>query len=199
VTASAEGAAGSNPVTPNPAVIARRPGLDLHAALSGTGVSPSRVATAASVQRAPEAGGGTGTEDAAIAVGPSPLVDAVPAHLPGLAVQRTLSAQCTLSAPTPHAALQLAPSQAPDRAAPAAQSSPPTALVALPSPPEPPAAVQRATSRDGAEHPSRERLSEAPDDEVEELADRLYDHIRARLRAELLIDRERAGLLADCY
>jgi hypothetical protein len=45
----------------------------------------------------------------------------------------------------------------------------------------------------------RGRLSEAPDDELEELADRLYDHIRARFRTELLIDRERAGLLADRY
>ena len=46
---------------------------------------------------------------------------------------------------------------------------------------------------------ARERLSEAPDDELEELADRLYDRIRTRFRSELLIDRERAGLLADRY
>jgi hypothetical protein len=44
-----------------------------------------------------------------------------------------------------------------------------------------------------------ERRSEAPGDELEELADRLYDHIRARFRTELLIGRERAGLLADRY
>ena len=46
---------------------------------------------------------------------------------------------------------------------------------------------------------ARERFSEASDDEFEVLADRLYDHIRTRFRSELLIDRERAGLLADRY
>jgi hypothetical protein len=72
-------------------------------------------------------------------------------------------------------------------------------LAALPTPPVPPAAVQRVTTLAGADNTSRERLSEAPDDELEELAERLYDHIRARFRSELLIDRERAGLLADVY
>jgi hypothetical protein len=43
------------------------------------------------------------------------------------------------------------------------------------------------------------RLAEAPDDELEELANRLYEHIRACFRTELLIDRERAGLLVDRY
>ena len=32
---------------------------------------------------------------------------------------------------------------------------------------------------------------------LDELANRLYPNIRTRLRQELLIDRERAGLLAD--
>jgi hypothetical protein len=40
---------------------------------------------------------------------------------------------------------------------------------------------------------------QVPEDEILALAERLYDHIRARLRAEFLIERERAGLLADAY
>jgi len=36
-----------------------------------------------------------------------------------------------------------------------------------------------------------------PDDQVEQLAGRVYWHIRDRLGAELLRDRERAGLLPD--
>jgi hypothetical protein len=64
----------------------------------------------------------------------------------------------------------------------------------------PPPIVQRVAAEAPVSEPGgRERLSEAPDDELEELAVRLYDHIRARFRAELLIDRERAGLLADRY
>ncbi len=35
------------------------------------------------------------------------------------------------------------------------------------------------------------------DKELDELARRLYDRIRSRLRGELLVDRERAGLLSD--
>jgi hypothetical protein len=59
--------------------------------------------------------------------------------------------------------------------------------------------VQRITGDTASDEMSRDRLAEAPDDELEELADRIYDHIRARFRTELLIDRERAGLLADRY
>jgi hypothetical protein len=81
----------------------------------------------------------------------------------------------------------------------AASASPPAPLVALTAPPEPPASVQRVTTAAGPGPASHGRLSEAPDDELEELADRLYDHISARFRAELLIDRERAGVLADVY
>lgn len=33
--------------------------------------------------------------------------------------------------------------------------------------------------------------------DLNDLASRLYQHIRSRLRAELIIDRERAGMLAD--
>jgi hypothetical protein len=32
---------------------------------------------------------------------------------------------------------------------------------------------------------------------MDELAGKLYDRIRSKLRAELLVDRERAGLLTD--
>jgi hypothetical protein len=32
---------------------------------------------------------------------------------------------------------------------------------------------------------------------LDELSTRLYDRLRSRLRLELLIDRERAGLLSD--
>ena len=71
--------------------------------------------------------------------------------------------------------------------------------VALQTPTDPPASVQRMKSVADPEGDARERLSEAPDDELEELADRLYDRIRTRFRSELLIDRERAGLLADRY
>ena len=48
----------------------------------------------------------------------------------------------------------------------------------------------------------RERESEpAPDLDdprtLDELAGKLYRYVRSRLRAELIVDRERAGLLAD--
>jgi hypothetical protein len=39
--------------------------------------------------------------------------------------------------------------------------------------------------------------SEASGQDIEELANRLYDRIRGRLRSELLIDRERAGFITD--
>jgi hypothetical protein len=35
------------------------------------------------------------------------------------------------------------------------------------------------------------------DAQLEELAQRIYHHIRWRLRSELLLDRERAGLMTD--
>ena len=40
-------------------------------------------------------------------------------------------------------------------------------------------------------------VRDLPDSHVAELGDRLFDHIRTRFRAELLIDRERAGLIGD--
>lgn len=78
-------------------------------------------------------------------------------------------------------------------------------------PARPVAAIQRAGGSDlsdvvgridalGAEVAAlREQHIEQHDDArgLDRLAGRLYRHIRSRLRAELIIDRERAGLLAD--
>jgi hypothetical protein len=198
-----------------------RPGLDVQAALSPSRGSSDQVARAASVQRRAEPGSGALPHDAGFEAAPSPIVSELAARPPGLDVARVLSRKPTraeslvpravaehtrepvasprLEVPAPRAALQLTTSPARAAAAPAAApTTPPPALAALPTPPAPPATVQRMTTLAGTDE-ARERLSEAPDDELEELAHRLYDHIRARFRAELLIDRERAGLLADVY
>jgi hypothetical protein len=53
--------------------------------------------------------------------------------------------------------------------------------------PAPAAAAAAAPSAAAGESPAA----------LDELAGRLYDRIRARLRDELLIDRERAGMLTD--
>ena len=53
--------------------------------------------------------------------------------------------------------------------------------------------VQRAAA---AEAPAVTGGPQSPE-ALDELAGRLYDRLRARLRDELLIDRERAGLLTD--
>jgi hypothetical protein len=37
----------------------------------------------------------------------------------------------------------------------------------------------------------------APETNIDELAGKLYDKIRTRLKSELLVDRERAGFLTD--
>jgi hypothetical protein len=37
----------------------------------------------------------------------------------------------------------------------------------------------------------------APETDMDELAGKLYDKIRTRLKSELLVDRERAGFLTD--
>ncbi|MFN2471963.1 MAG: DUF4157 domain-containing protein, partial [Gaiellaceae bacterium] len=59
-----------------------------------------------------------------------------------------------------------------------------------------------ATGRSPRSGPQRAPLPAHADEpgaqeSVEELADRLYGHIRTRLRSELLVDRERAGLMTD--
>ena len=92
---------------------------------------------------------------------------------------------------------------APPEPAPAAPSPPAGephgTVVALPSAQPavtPPAAIQRLeTSNAGSE--SEGAIRDIPDSRVAELGDRLFEHIRARLRAELLVDRERAGLIGD--
>ena len=65
------------------------------------------------------------------------------------------------------------------------------------APSRPEHAVQRAE----AEGASTGGAAPAPGGEspeaLDELAGKLYDRIRARLRDELLVDRERAGLLTD--
>jgi len=173
------------------AASARRGGLDVRAALSGTEAfpaAPAQAVSAVSVRRAVAT-----TIAGAVVAGE-------PARRPGLDVQRALA---TPSARSP---AQLAPTLVP------AEDPAPPVLAVVPAPPSQPPptpaatapavapTVQRVLSEEpGAETAPRGRLPEAPDDELEELADRLYDHIRARFRAELLIDRERSGLLADRY
>jgi hypothetical protein len=198
------------------------PGLDVHAALAPTHGASERVARAKSIVRAAERRSGPPPHDPENNAVSNPIVSEFPARTPGLDVARVLSRPPTRAEslvsragveqarepvaptrreePAPRAARRLTASTAQvERAPAAAPASPPAVLAALPTPPVPPAAVQRVTTLAGAENTSRERLSEAPDDELEELAERLYDHIRARFRSELLIDRERAGLLADVY
>jgi hypothetical protein len=66
------------------------------------------------------------------------------------------------------------------------------------SSPTPPGHAGRAGPQrvaDGTPGPSL--ASSTTEESVEELAGRLYGHIRTRLRSELLVDRERAGLLTD--
>jgi hypothetical protein len=58
-----------------------------------------------------------------------------------------------------------------------------------PSPPAATPAAQESALRDG--------LVDIERIDLEELSTRLYDRLRSRLRLELLIDRERAGLLSD--
>lgn len=59
----------------------------------------------------------------------------------------------------------------------------------------PPATVSVAVQRASDDPPAA--ANGAPDLDLDDLARRLYGRLRSRLRAELLVDRERAGLLAD--
>ncbi len=59
-----------------------------------------------------------------------------------------------------------------------------------------PGAAAHGTPHPGAAHDAVENIVGDPY-ALDELATRLYPTIRSRLRQELLIDRERAGLLAD--
>jgi hypothetical protein len=50
--------------------------------------------------------------------------------------------------------------------------------------------------KDDKHHDQHKKIE--PDEiDLDELGHRLYDRIRSRLRLELLLDRERAGLLSD--
>jgi hypothetical protein len=66
-----------------------------------------------------------------------------------------------------------------------AEAGPAVQLVAEPAQPAP--AAPAAAMPPGAQS----------EKELDELAHKLYGHLRARLRLELLVDRERAGLLTD--
>jgi len=48
----------------------------------------------------------------------------------------------------------------------------------------------------GHEHPDADLIDPERID-LDELAVRMYDRLRTRLRQELLVDRERAGMLSD--
>jgi hypothetical protein len=87
------------------------------------------------------------------------------------------------------------------RSGPPAPASPGSALSVAPAP----AAGESRTPPTRGGRPSPQRAAAlAPEDpapgtqqSLEELAESLYGHIRTRLRTELLVDRERAGLLTD--
>jgi hypothetical protein len=77
-------------------------------------------------------------------------------------------------------------------------------LVAGSTTPPTPSPVQRAQAEPVASAPTTqsERAEAAspggqPPQDLDELAGRLYERIRHRLKAELRLDRERAGLLTD--
>jgi hypothetical protein len=67
--------------------------------------------------------------------------------------------------------------------------------------PESPASelnVQTATASSAATSSAPGPAGAAhPDENLDALAGKLYDRIRSRLKSELLLDRERAGLLTD--
>jgi hypothetical protein len=56
---------------------------------------------------------------------------------------------------------------------------------------------RRAGERDVHEPRADDPLSRLDAQDLEDLTDLLYGRVRTRLRRELLIDRERAGLLTD--
>jgi len=53
------------------------------------------------------------------------------------------------------------------------------------------------TTSDSASPAAATGPSQAPETDMDELAGKLYDRIRSRLKTELLVDRERAGFLTD--
>jgi hypothetical protein len=207
----------ASPTVGEPSIAVHRPGLDLRAALAASPPSGGSLAYAPAPQLAQPASG-----PRVRAARTAAVLDAVPgavaARRPGLDVAPALSgrgsepigpvarlrAEPAPRPPAPdgpHLLTPLRVAATPEHAAvPRAADPPaPAAPAALSSPAAAPPAIPRVTSWDDSHGADRARLAEAPDDELQELADRLYGHIRARFRAELLIDRERAGLLADRY
>jgi hypothetical protein len=85
------------------------------------------------------------------------------------------------------------------------RGAPPTVSAPIATPPSaagngtasapPPAPVSVTVQRAPDDPPAAAKG--APDLDLDDLARRLYGRLRSRLRAELLVDRERAGLLAD--
>ena len=60
---------------------------------------------------------------------------------------------------------------------------------------EPPAAAAEPAA--AADAPAPATGQQPSDRELDALAHQLYDRLRSRLRMELLVDRERAGLVTD--
>ena len=67
---------------------------------------------------------------------------------------------------------------------------------AVAPPPEAPSSTPPITADATAPIPAVGNASE-PKDDLDEMARRLFEPLSARLRAELWLDRERAGLIAD--
>lgn len=57
--------------------------------------------------------------------------------------------------------------------------------------------LSSATASSAAASPPGQATSGSTESEMDALAGKLYERIRSRLKSELLIDRERAGLLTD--
>jgi hypothetical protein len=62
---------------------------------------------------------------------------------------------------------------------------------------EVPAAVASPSAAEVSSPPAPASSPEQSEHQMDELAGRLYDRIRSRLKTELLVDRERAGFLTD--
>src|SRR5205814_1417267 len=118
------------------------------------------------------------------------------AEAPGVAPAATTTAQ----APPPHV-LPLVGRRPlveprPPAGGPPVEASPGPAVQRLVAPAgpieRPPAIAARAAVAAGAAAPGGQS-----DRELDELARKLYDRFRVRLRSELLVERERAGLTTD--
>jgi hypothetical protein len=66
-----------------------------------------------------------------------------------------------------------------------------------PGPSQPPASLQQQATAEPAAAGAGSPGGGRSEGEMAELARRLYEHIGTRLRAELLVERERAGMVTD--